>query len=623
MGVVLRGFDPCLQRYVALKVLDPQLADDELARKRFCREARAAAIITHENVVAIHQVEEDDRGLPFLVMQLVAGESLQERLDRTGKLPLREILRVGMQTAAGLSSAHQHGLIHRDIKPANILIEHGLERVKLTDFGLARAAEDVKLTQTGFVAGTPLFMAPEQARGEALDHRTDLFSLGSVLYAMSTGKPPFQGSTPFMVLRQVTEEVPPPVQQANPEIPEWLVEVIDRLLAKNPADRFQSAAEVAEVLARQLHQLPHSSPAVTPAATPRRTAGLPAARRGWHPFWGISGVAFWLTLAAGAVLAFTELNGLTHWTHFAAPGPRTAEEAAGPAPRATLNAQTGPIWAAAFAPDGGTLAMALDDGTVKIWDVKSERLRATLNAHTGPVWAVAFTAAGKTLATASDDGTVKLWVWKEGTWHKDRVLEHETAVRPLAFAPDGQRLVTGGRNGRVILWDVADGSKHILGEHKGVVMAVAFSPDGKTVASAGGDKAVKLWDAANGQELMTLSGHQGGVYAVAFSPDNRTLASGGWDRTVRLWDAGTGNALATLQGHTQDVWSVAFAPDGRTLASGSEDRTVKLWDVRAGKELKTLRGHSGTVYAVTFSGDGATLASGGRDGTVKLWDVRP
>ncbi len=403
MGVVLRGFDPCLQRYVALKVLDPQLADDELAHKRFCREARAAATITHEHVVAIHQVEEDDKGLPFLVMQLVSGESLQERLDRDGKLPLREIVRIGMQTAAGLSAAHQHGLVHRDIKPANILIEHDLERVKLTDFGLARAAEDVKLTQTGFVAGTPLYMAPEQARGEALDHRTDLFSLGSVLYAMCTGKPPFQGSTPFLVLRQVTEQVPEPIQQVNPDIPDWLSEVIDRLLAKNPADRFQSAAEVAEVLARRLHHCPQLAPAVTP----RRTGRQPAARRGWQVFWLLSGVAFWLCLAA---LTVTELTGLTHLLAPVAPPQAQVEsEAVGPRPLATLNAQTGPIWATAFAPDGATLAMALDDGTVKVWDVQAERVRATLNAHNGPVWSVAFTPDGKTLATASDDGKVKLW----------------------------------------------------------------------------------------------------------------------------------------------------------------------------------------------------------------------
>src|SRR5439155_25027831 len=185
--------------------------NNELARKRFCREARAAAAITHEYVVAIHQVEEDEASqLPLLVMQFVDGESLQERLDGIGPLPLADIVRIGMQTAWRPAAAHTQGLIHRDVKPANILLEHGLERVKLTDFGLARATEDVKLTQTGFVAGTPLYMAPEQARGEPVDHRADLFSLGSVLYALCTGQPPFQGSTPFVVLKNVTEERPRP-----------------------------------------------------------------------------------------------------------------------------------------------------------------------------------------------------------------------------------------------------------------------------------------------------------------------------------------------------------------------------------------------------------------------------
>src|SRR6185503_10934622 len=151
-------------------------------------------------------------------------------------LPVREAVRIAAATAAGLAGAHANGLIHRDIKPANILIEHGSGRVLLTDFGLARLTEDVKLTQTGFVAGTPLYMAPEQAKGEPMDHRTDLFSLGSVLYAMCTGKPPFSGSTPYVVLRQVTDEPPPPIRDINPDIPEWLVAVIERLHAKKPGD---------------------------------------------------------------------------------------------------------------------------------------------------------------------------------------------------------------------------------------------------------------------------------------------------------------------------------------------------------------------------------------------------
>ena len=178
MGLVLEAFDTRLQRNVALKVLDPDLANDEVSRQRFCREARAAASITHENVVAVHQVEKSgDDSLPYLVMQLIAGESLEQRLTREKKLPIREIVRIGLQVSHGLAAAYAQGLIHRDIKPGNILLEEAHDSVKLTDFGLARVADDVKLTRTGFVSGTPLYMAPEQAMGEEADHRSDLFSL--------------------------------------------------------------------------------------------------------------------------------------------------------------------------------------------------------------------------------------------------------------------------------------------------------------------------------------------------------------------------------------------------------------------------------------------------------------
>src|SRR4029077_13219306 len=207
MGVVLHGVDTCLQRDVAIKVLDPELSKDELAVKRFCREARAAASISHENVVAVHQVEHDEaKDIPFLVMELISGESLEKKLEREGRLPLKEIVRIGMQTAAGLAAAHEKGLIHRDIKPGNILLEQSGQRVKLTDFGLARLAEDVRLTSTGLVAGTPLYMSPEQASGEELDARSDLFSLGVVLYELAAGEPPFTGKTPLAVLKKVTDE---------------------------------------------------------------------------------------------------------------------------------------------------------------------------------------------------------------------------------------------------------------------------------------------------------------------------------------------------------------------------------------------------------------------------------
>ncbi|MBI3466099.1 MAG: serine/threonine protein kinase, partial [Planctomycetes bacterium] len=241
MGVVLKAIDAKLQRVVAIKVMAPQLATSASARKRFIREAQAAAAIRNEHVIDIHAVDEAN-GLPFLEMEYISGVSLQQRIDRTGPLQLKEILRIGMQTAAGLAAAHAQGLIHRDIKPANIMLENGVERVKVTDFGLARAVDDASVTESGVIAGTPQYMAPEQALGDAVDHRADLFSLGSVLYAMCTGRQPFRGSGTMAVLKRFCEETPRPIPDINPDIPDWLLEIVAKLHAKNPADRFQHAA---------------------------------------------------------------------------------------------------------------------------------------------------------------------------------------------------------------------------------------------------------------------------------------------------------------------------------------------------------------------------------------------
>src|SRR5574339_574395 len=205
MGIVLRAFDERLHRIVAIKVMAAELATSAAARKRFIREAQAAAAVSHDHLVTIHAVEEAN-GRPFIAMHYVAGMSLEERIQRDGQLALHEILRIGMQTASGLAAAHAQGLIHRDIKPANILLENGVERVKITDFGLARVVDDASLTQSGLIAGTPQFMSPEQAQGETIDHRPDLFSLGSVLYALCTGRPPFRAETSYGILRRVTDD---------------------------------------------------------------------------------------------------------------------------------------------------------------------------------------------------------------------------------------------------------------------------------------------------------------------------------------------------------------------------------------------------------------------------------
>jgi hypothetical protein len=265
MGIVFKGFDTELNRPVAIKVLAPHLAGSGAARQRFSREARAAAAVVHEHVVAIHNVESDGAA-PFLVMQFVAGESLQTRLDRHGPLALREILRIAHQTAAGLAAAHAQGLVHRDVKPSNILLEEGIERALLTDFGLARAADDASLTHTGYLPGTPHYMSPEQARGDSVDARSDLFSLGSVMYAMCTGRPPFRADTSFGVLRRITDTKPRSIREVNPDVPTWLAALVEKLLAKEPADRFASAAELAALLEQCLAHVQQPSAVPLPAA---------------------------------------------------------------------------------------------------------------------------------------------------------------------------------------------------------------------------------------------------------------------------------------------------------------------------------------------------------------------
>ncbi|MBV8459001.1 MAG: protein kinase, partial [Acetobacteraceae bacterium] len=251
MGVVLKAHDPALNRFVAIKVLAPHLTGGAAARRRFAREAKAAAAVSHEHVVAIHAVDAAGK-FPYLVMQYVAGKSLQNRIDAEGPLATIDILRIGMQAASGLAAAHAQGLIHRDVKPSNILLENGIERVRLTDFGLALAVDDASMTQSGLIAGTPQYMAPEQACGEAVDHRADLFSLGSVLYAMAAGHPPFRAESTMAVLRRVSDREARPIREVNPEVPDWLAAVIDRLHAKDPDQRFPSAAEVAGRLGEHL-----------------------------------------------------------------------------------------------------------------------------------------------------------------------------------------------------------------------------------------------------------------------------------------------------------------------------------------------------------------------------------
>lgn len=248
MGVVYKARDIHLNRFVALKAMTRERASNKRARRRFALEARAAANIRHENVVTIFAVS-DVYGVPFMVMEYIAGISLQDWLDYGRVFSGSEIARIGSQIAAGLSAAHALRLVHRDIKPANILLEDGSEHVRISDFGLARILDnDAQLSQDGTLIGTPLFMSPEQATGKPVDAMADMFSLGSLLYTLCTGKPPFDGESLYAILHAVAEREPQPIPARNPAISSRLVKLIATLHAKDASKRL-SAKELAQELA--------------------------------------------------------------------------------------------------------------------------------------------------------------------------------------------------------------------------------------------------------------------------------------------------------------------------------------------------------------------------------------
>lgn len=303
-GIVFKGFDQKLHRMVAIKVMLPDLAVTSPARQRFLREARATAAIRHENVVHIYAVEEAP--IPFLVMEYIAGVSLQQLISDTGPLDLPSILRLGRMIAEGLEAAHRQGLIHRDIKPGNILIDSGTGQVKITDFGLARSADDANQSMTGAIAGTPLYMSPEQVKGERLDKRSDLFSLGSVLYVMCSGRAPFRAATTIAVLRRVADEDPRDIHEIIPEIPGRLVSLIQKLHAKEPAERPASAQEVSDRLA----EMPREETAPIQAAI-EPASELPSPTRARVPWLKVAAALLLLlsTLGISEATGFTQLGG--------------------------------------------------------------------------------------------------------------------------------------------------------------------------------------------------------------------------------------------------------------------------------------------------------------------------
>jgi hypothetical protein len=607
-GIVLRATDEVLQRVVAVKVLAPRMAATSPARKRFLREARAYARIRHDNVVQVHAVEEQP--LPYLVMEYIPGGTLQQLLDRLGPLDAADVVGLGRQIAEGLAAAHATGLIHRDVKPANVLIEEGpTRRVKLTDFGLARAADDASISYSGLVAGTPLYMSPEQARGETLDHRSDLFSLGSVLYVMCTGRPPFRANASLSILKRVCDDTPRPIREVIPEAPARLCALIERLHAKHPGARFQSAREVAD----QLRDYQAGSAAHALAA--RR----PGNRRR-------------LALAVGAavVLAGVLVLAALWWANRppeqdgAAP-PGGADTRTPPkilAPRKGTAARL-PQPGRASSPvqdrKGKWLAIGCEDEVV-LFDAATMEPALYLGPAAGPIYSLSFSPDGKLLATASRWGEPAAVVWDVATRRRTLKLDHQGGCPTIQFSPDGARLLTVGEDHRPTVWDARSGMvlHRFPAQDRPVCYDATFTADGKQVVTHVGEGSIRVWDATTWAEVVTLEGPDRVTedfdvwrhLPLAVSADGKWLAAGS-ESGFKVW--ATADWKEQSGRPTPATW-LAFAPDGRTLLTAAHANaddvwhSVTRWETATGRRVRRGElGSRGTWAVYYLSIDGKTL----------------
>jgi len=596
MGMVLLAEDMLLHRQVALKVMLPQYAASEQARERFLREARAAAKVEHENVVTILQVGEDN-DVPFLAMPFLKGKPLDEVLEKKRKLPVAEALRIAAEMAEGLGAAHAMGLIHRDIKPGNVWLETKARKesekrkdetepppssykVKLLDFGLARSEDDTKLTQSGALIGTPAYMAPEQAKGESIDARADLFSLGCVLYVMLTGQRPFKGENTISLLTALALENPAAPQILNPDVPKEVSEFTMWLLEKNPNDRPASASEVATELAELRGD--QAADETRLAGSTKRLRPIKSSakqKRSW-----LGRVAVILAVVAGLTVGGLYLGGVILV----------------PTPRGTLVIEI----------DDPNVEVLVKQGGVKLFDPTTKR---QLDLKVGDYEIdIADTKEGWKFSTKeftiTRDGATKVKIW----------LDRAVAVNPLsngvnldpAKIPQEERYP--GQPKELVA---------VLGEHRAWYRAslgsdsMCFSPDGKLLATSSG----QIWDAQTLRLKHTLDA--AGDYSVAIAADNKTVALGQYGSgLITLWDISRELPEKLAVVHLAAATSLSFGAKGKILAAASRQyKSAKVWDLAGEQPVEKVV--PGKVQAVSLAPDGKTLASCGDDGLVRLWDV--
>jgi WD40 repeat protein/serine/threonine protein kinase len=683
-GLVFKAYDERLDCLVAMKVLKPELAANGRDRARFEEEARKAATVRNAHVVTIHHVGSTPGfALPYFVMEYIDGEALSDRLRRQGAMKPKEAAEIVRQVAVGLAAAHGRGLVHRDIKPANIVLQavvrsppsvaegtksssvgDGLRTTdygllaKITDFGLARAVETrtPNLTQSGGIVGTPSYMSPEQIMTpRQIDGRSDVYSLGAVLYEMLTGEAPFRGRT-HLILHQVIHEEPRPPRRLNDTVPCDLETICLKALAKEPARRYQTMQELVDDLQRWQNGEPvHARPigsweqAVKWARRRPVIAALLASIVVVSSA-GFSGIIWQWRQADLArrdvVYKAEELQIKNYFRNIALAERELASNSASRAEELLEECpehlrgwewhylkrlghgspsplqHTGPVICVAYSPDGRTITVGCQDGTVKVWDVLTRKELRTLETP-ARVRSVNYSSDGRCLATGNSDGVVRLWNAATGQLLYS-LPGHCGNVTRVIFSHDSRQLAFAGQNKTLILWDVVTGQEiRTFSSHSDEVWPVGFSGDGQRLISACRDGMIKIWDTATGRESFAFQGQTEVLTSAALSSDDRHLALGDLGGTVRIWGLRNGQEVLTLPGHVSRVYGLVFSGDGHRLISAGYDKTIRVWDTATGQEALTLRGHASVVSGVALSSDGLRLVSASFDGTVRIWDATP
>ncbi|MBN1360116.1 MAG: serine/threonine protein kinase [Sedimentisphaerales bacterium] len=680
MGIVyLAEQTEPIRRRVALKVIKPGM-DSKHVIARFEAERQTLALLDHPNIAHVHDAGTTEAGRPYFVMEYVEGLPITDHCDKH-KLRIEQRLRLFLQVCDAVQHAHQKGIIHRDIKPSNILVAAEGDKAipKIIDFGIAKAiaaplTECTLATADSRLLGTPEYMSPEQAdmAEKDIDTRSDVYSLGMLLYELLTGVLPFDAPT---LGEGGIEQVRKTIRETDPKTPstrlarlgEQARQVADnrqtqatalakrlhkelewiplKALRKERAERYRSVSELADDVENYLKGNPLIAGPLGKVYRAKKFI-----RR--HKPWAIGIAAVLGVLIAGTVVSTvfyimarqqaeiyrrslyvrnTNLayryyleNNLGRVRDLLKACPEDLREwewyylwRVSNQSQMTFRGHKGKVGAVAFSPDGKRIVSAGADNRLQVWDADTGEQWRTLSG-TAPI---AFSPDGNWVVSGSGGNTLKLWDAESGA-ALGAFAGHEAGCYSVAFSPDGRQIVSGGEDKAVRVWDINSGEAlRTFQGHERSVTSVVFSPDGRRVVSGSIDGTLKVWNAKNGNILKTIYGHGvGQIYSVAFNPNGTRIVFGGFSAPVRVLDANDYSELMTLEGGG-GCRSIAFSPDGRRIAAGSVTATFRVWDAISGREPMLLKGHTGSVWSVAFSPDGQRIVSGSEDETVKVWDL--